>query len=172
MKKIGNLLGSPVGTPHSPRVSCLSCYSSLHWLWCNFCWSYSSKVKKGRSQSKNGKVCPHAWVLLISPTDQSESLPLWSQHILEVLRCPLALVWLPPRWTNPTELVLSATTSWPGGIWPLKRLQKECLSRPQRTFLLFRKVKVAHRVSYCSPNSVWSPGFILIVLIKHSEGLN
>lgn len=72
---------------------------------------------------------------------------------------------------NPTELVHSATTSWPGGIWPLKRLQKECLSRPQRTFLPLRKVKVAHRVSYSSPTQFEAPDSHRLCLLNIQKGL-
>lgn len=112
-------------------------------------------------ESENGGVCLNAWLSLIPWLN----CPLpWSQCIVvyaQILRRKVTFVWptgSPPQRTNPAELVHSATTSWPGGIWPLKWLQKECLSPLQRIFF-FHKVKVTHRVSYSSSNSVWSPRF-------------
>lgn len=88
-------------------------------------------------ESENGEVCLNAWFPLIPWLN----CPLlWSQCIVvyaQVLRRKVTFVWLagsPPQRTNPAELVHSATTSWPGGIWPLKWLQKECLSPLQRIF--------------------------------------
>lgn len=94
-------------------------------------------------ESENVGVCLNAWFSLIPWLN----CPLlWSQCIVvyaQVLRRKVTFVWLagsPPQWTNPAELVHSATTSWPGGIWPLKWLQKECLSPLQR-ILFFSSIR-------------------------------
>lgn len=129
-------------------VFCLLC----HWFppFCDVIF-VKQVFQSHEKESENVGVCLNAWFSLIPWLN----CPLlWSQCIVvyaQVLRRKVTFVWLagsPPQWTNPAELVHSATTSWPGGIWPLKWLQKECLSPLQRILFFFlHKVKVTHRVN-------------------------